>query len=71
MIYRLETIGDDGASEGFEFFPSQEATRKRVRHLKSIGYNPEDLDVDSAPTPKTKRDVIRLLNQWASHEQNG
>ncbi len=70
MIYRLETIRDDGVSEGFEFFPSQAATGKRVMYLRSLGYKPEDFDVDSAETPKTKTEIISLLTRWGAHGQN-
>ena len=71
MIYRVEIIGDDGASEGFTFFASQSDVRRHVRKRLSEGYKPEDFDVDSLPTPKTKTQVIELLEQWASHEMNG
>lgn len=30
-----------------------------------------DATIDSAPTPRTKREMIALLNRWGDHADNG
>jgi hypothetical protein len=71
MIYRLSIRRDCDEHEGYELFSSITAAKRRRAELVRDGYERDNLEIDSAPTPKGKRQMISLLNFWASHPDNG
>ena len=72
MIYRLHIMRDDDESEGYEFFASAAATkRRRTELVRSGDHRRADLTIDQAPTPKGKGGAVSLLNLWGSHADNG
>lgn len=72
MIYRLHIMRDDDESEGYEFFGSAAAAKRRRTELVRAGsYRRANLTIDHAPTPKGKGGAVSLLNLWGSHADNG
>ncbi len=85
MIYRLGIHDDGDEHRGYRYFASKAAAIKgRSEAMKEFGvgrYAVHDIDdgvfrydnftIDVCETPKTKPDVIALLNRWASHPDNG
>ena len=84
MIYRLTiAANDDGNHQGYRYFASKAAAIKgRSEEIKRSGWERrlrdmtsaqgrEECIIDACETPKTKSDVIALLNRWASHPDNG
>jgi len=72
MIYRVHYYDTYEGSDGYEFFSNK---REAEQSLK--GWMKEH-DTGGMPfifcgyhTPKTKEEVIEMLNQWASHADNG
>ena len=75
MIYRVHDYADD-ESQGYEYFGNLREARRRFSELKRIAKEEEaDPDrypeLESAPTPRTKAEVLKLLGQWAEHANNG
>lgn len=76
-VYRLAKYTDGGTSAGFEFFSSkQEAERERRKHDaertdedKRLGLGLGNVDVIEYEA--TRAGILRLLNQYASHADNG
>ena len=71
MIYKLHISSMEDASEGYEYFGSMAAAKRRRAELVREGYDRANLDISCSPTPKSKRQVLSLLNLWASHPDNG
>jgi len=72
MIYRLSVYSDSMGHEGYQYFSSRRAAQRALSDLVKEGYDPDYfLDIEAAPTPRTKADVIRLLETWAHHPNNG
>lgn len=78
MIYRVHPIahtttdsGDDG-SLGYSYFGSKaEASRFKTEVAKDKGIPRNDIEIESRPTPKTKAEWLKLLNEWGGHPDNG
>jgi len=70
MIYRVHFETEGGTSAGYKYF-----TRKRVAETAAARWRRSEDERASvtaaAETPKTLKDVVRLLNEWASHPDNG
>ena len=77
MIYRVEYYGPQSGSEGSKYFGSMDAARKHCREeypgvpTGREGTPVEYLIIDQHQTPKTKSGMIRLLERWGSHPDNG
>jgi hypothetical protein len=66
MIYRVHIFYDELESEsaGFAFFSNKrDAEQYAARHGHTT--------IDTIETPRTKKDVLRILRLWASHPDNG
>jgi len=74
MIYRIHKLDPEGgSSQGYEYCGSLRELRRRLAELEREGYTLEH-DAGMAgerPTPRSKREVIALLNFWADHPDNG
>lgn len=78
MIYRVHAIahetddyGSDG-SIGYDYFGSKaDAVAHRRELHETRGIPLEDITIESMPTPKTKAEIIALLNKWGGHPDNG
>jgi hypothetical protein len=71
MIYRVHIYTGGTGSEGYEYFGSKRETSAFVQRLRRQGYEAGDIEVTSAPVPKTKAGVVGLLRLWGSHPDNG
>jgi hypothetical protein len=79
-IYRLESCSCHMGSEGFTYFRNQAELQAAVSELKAAGYTEEEggcvsadagYTIETAQTPRTKADIVELLNRWAAHPDNG
>jgi len=78
-IYRLESCSCHMGSEGFDYYATKAELQTAVRELMAHGYKEEDgacvsdagYTIESAPTPRTKAEMVALLNRWANHPDNG
>lgn len=72
MIYRIEHYVDD-LHQGYEYFGNLREARRRFAELKRISraFREEgagcvpDPELQSAPTPRTKAEVLELLRRVA------
>jgi len=77
MIYRVDYYCPCEGSCGFDYVGSLKEAKRRKRNWDKegdCGYTPcddHDAEIFSKPTPKSKADMIRLLDHWASHNDNG
>ena len=72
MIYRLSLSTPENGHEGYKFFSSRSAAKKARRKLIREGdYNETWLLLACAKTPKTKAQMMALLERWADHANNG
>jgi hypothetical protein len=65
-LYRLHTRDSRDGSHGYLFFASKRAALKTVRGLESEDFTIEPIDVEP-----TKAGIMRALNRYASHPDNG
>ena len=77
-IYRVSYEHEIYGSQGHSHHTNKLAARKAAREYLEItddGYNVRvalrRFSIESMPTPKTKADVVRLLDIWGSHPDNG
>ena len=70
MIYRVEYYCECESSEGVEYFPSLRKARKAMAKYKKER-DTHDPQLQIAKTPKTKKEIISLLNNWGGHPDNG
>lgn len=72
MIYRVTIIWAYGEHGGSTFFATKrEADRYAQAMREDIGQGVEHVEVETAKAPRTKRDLVDLLNVWATHPDNG
>lgn len=64
MIIRIEHKDESGESMGYAYLKSMSLAQKYISENGGIV-------IDTAPTPKNKGDIIRLLRSWGSHPDNG
>ena len=67
MIYRVSIRREDDEHAGHLFFANKGEAQKYARSTAG------DLstEITSTSTPKSKSDVIALLNIWGRHPDNG
>ena len=73
-IYRVSYEHAIYGSQGFSYHTNKRDAKKAAREHLEInddGYDVPVASIESMPTPKTKADVVRLLDQWGSHPDNG
>lgn len=70
-IYRLQSRSHDLGSEGFAYFLDESSAMAERTRLLGLGYDPDDVSISSAKTPRSKREVVALLALWARHPDNG
>jgi hypothetical protein len=65
MIYKVAYEDDMRQSHGSEYFSNRTAARaaKKKTHLVAF--------IGLIPTPKTKKEILLLLNRIARHPDNG
>jgi hypothetical protein len=77
MIYRLSIYTGADGHEGYQFFKS---IKDALAYARSVapdypinpeGYPINRVDIERLNTPKNKKDVLRMLNAWACHPDNG
>lgn len=79
-IWRLETCSAHMGSEGFTYFRTKAELQEAITELKDFGYTEAKgacvsadagYTIESAKTPRTKAEMVALLNRWACHPDNG
>lgn len=77
MIYRVSIMNEFEEHLGYAYFSSKAAAEK---FLRDAGAEPDERvfafayvspGITAVPTPKNKRDMLRMLNRWATHADNG
>ncbi len=74
MIYRVHYNSGIDGSQGYEYFSS---IKEAVKAVEKYNDDPEyvghfrDAYIVKIPTPKTKKEMIRVLNTFGSHANNG
>lgn len=78
MIWRVETYSNQMGSEGFAYFATKAEADAFCARLREQGYEPESkfsidasYEVESTYTPRTRLQIVALLNRWANHPDNG
>lgn len=71
MIYRLSVYSDSLGHEGYQYFSSRRAAERALSDFVKMCYDRNDLKIEQSPTSSSKKDVIRLLEWWAQHPDNG
>ena len=70
MIYQVHYYDEVEGSHGFEYFSSRRPAQKSMNKWAKDTRLP-DASITAFETPKTKRDMIQLLNACGSHPDNG
>lgn len=69
MIYRISfRDAKEGKHYGFEYVTSMVDARTEMLNAKELEL---DARLERVDLPKGKKQVIDLLNKWASHPDNG
>ena len=72
MIYRLSILRNSTEHEAYEFYSSLAAAkRRRAELLSDSECEHDDFEIDCEPPPRRKKQILWLLNYWASHADNG
>jgi hypothetical protein len=72
-IFRVHLTDDSGMSLGFEYYTNKKdafAAFKRNQQDEEIRYDGND-HIEERDFVIGKYEVIKLLNEWASHADNG
>ena len=62
-IYRVQQLDEHRVSQGYEYFANRREAQRCAKSNRST--------VEARPTPKTKGDVLRVLEWWGGHADNG
>lgn len=71
MIYRVEFSNVMDSSCGFSYVESRREAEQALADWKRQYPEHSTAEIESAPTPKTKAEMIALLNRWGAHADNG
>jgi hypothetical protein len=72
MIYRVHYWDGCESSQGYEYFGDEKtAARAKNKYNNEAGYKDREAIIDLHETPKTKQEMLQLLNMWAGHANNG
>lgn len=71
-LYRVNRRTDGGTSGGFSFHSSmKDAKREAARYQREMEPDEELPEIDVIEFECSKGGVLRLLNYWACHANNG
>jgi hypothetical protein len=69
VIYRVSFSDQYGEHEGFGYYGSKAKANQEIReHVRQGGKAHLE---EGRTTPKTKQEVLDLLNRWGGHSANG
>ena len=74
MIYRVALFNHSESSRGFDYFGSGAEARIRLadwRRSQGSDFDSGRSGIVSKSVPRTKRQLIALLDAWAGHPDNG
>lgn len=72
MIYRVNFLDSADGSQGFAFFTTRrEADQALLKWQADCPEMRGAADIEARQTPRTRRDVLALLEDWATHADNG
>ncbi len=69
MIYRVHYYDKMEGSSGFEYFGDKMVAEKAMKEV-SPHHNPKN-SMGSFKTPKSKEEIIDILNAYGDHADNG
>ena len=71
-FYRVHTTTDSGLSAGYEFFTSKAEAGKAVKEwTRGIALETDIAEIDVVEIEPTKAGILRALNLYAVHADNG
>lgn len=70
MIYRVHYYSHTHGSQGFSFHARRRDAEASAREYRRES-SENETTVHQQPTPKSKDEVLRLLQEWANHPDNG
>lgn len=74
-LYRVHLYSTQMCSEGYEFFTSRTAAEQRAKQHHEDAKIPDDdparCSVNEVEFVLTKKDVLRTLQRYATHPDNG
>ena len=68
MIYRVEITDEAENHQGFRYYGSQIAADKAAAEARRNGH---EATITHKATPTKKAEILKMLNLWASHNDNG
>jgi len=69
MIYRVSFADQDREHQGYGYYGSKAEAGQEIReHVRQGGVAHLK---EGRTTPKTKQEVLDLLNRWGGHNDNG
>lgn len=70
MIYRLAKYNDMVESKGFEYYASKSFALKRANQIMA-DFPSFTVEILGIVLPKTKKDLVFLMDKFAAHPNNG
>jgi hypothetical protein len=70
-VYQVSLIGDGAEHAGYQYFSNQREAQKAVTHWCKDKSVEHDASMEIIDVEITKRGILRLLNRYASHADNG
>jgi len=70
-IYRVSKLERDGGHDGYLYLTNKTAAQKRQQEENKIPTNRNDGSVEEINFTPTKSGILKMLNTWAAHPDNG
>lgn len=70
-LYRNAYLSVENNCGGFSFHPSKAAARREAAERKRDGYPPCREIAEPVDVTPTKKGILRALNIWGGHPDNG
>tara|TARA_Y100001973_G_scaffold98174_1_gene155392 strand:+ start:318 stop:536 length:219 start_codon:yes stop_codon:yes gene_type:complete len=72
MIYRISLTTDEYGHLGYWYESTLADAKRRASALaKEHEVDIREVRIEKEPTPRTKKDVIKMLEIWGYHPDNG
>lgn len=68
-IYRVTNIRDDGENNGYSYFASKSKAKKEQKEINEAWFTDEE--ITEINFQLSKKEIVGLLNLWASYPDNG
>jgi len=76
-IYRVDYGHSEDGHVGYEYYATLREAKRVVAAIKRVARDEPSICIEiepsivTRPTPRNKREVLALLNDWGSHRENG